>query len=67
VYEPGDEVDLFDTGLKQWRGAYIVMLKKADTPLIKIRNLRTGSLQFVSAERLRRASLPPFAIQSLRS
>jgi hypothetical protein len=43
------------------------MLKKADTPLIKIRNIRTGSLQFVSAERLRRASLPPFAIQSLRS
>jgi hypothetical protein len=66
MYEPGDKVDLFDIGLKEWRGSYVVMPKKTDTPLIKIRNTKTGSLQFVSAGRLRRAKLPPFSIRGLQ-
>jgi hypothetical protein len=66
MYEPGDKVDLFDIGFKEWRGSYVVMPKKTDTPLIKIRNIKTGSLQFVSAGRLRRAKLPPFFIRGLQ-
>jgi hypothetical protein len=66
MYEPGDKVDLFDIGLKEWRGAYVVMPQKAVSDLVKIRNTKTGSLQFVSAGRLRRAKLPPFFVKGLQ-
>lgn len=66
MYEIGDIVDLNDL-LLGWRGKYIVMAKKVDTPLIKIRNLGTGSQQFVSAERLRRSKLSQFFIKGLQN
>jgi hypothetical protein len=49
-----------------WRGQYIVMAKKVDTPLIKIKNQGTGSQQFVSADRLRKSRLSQFFIKSLK-
>jgi hypothetical protein len=42
------------------------MAKKADTPLIKIKNMATNSQQFVSASRLRRSRLSQFFIKSLQ-
>jgi hypothetical protein len=41
------------------------MAKKVDTPLVKIRNLATGSQQFVSPDRLRKSRLSQFFIKSL--
>lgn len=64
VFFPGDIVDLLDARFG-WRGRYIVMEKKTDTPLVKIKNLGTNSQQFVSAERLRRSKLPQFFIKGL--
>jgi hypothetical protein len=64
MYAPGDIVDLNDL-LFGWRGRYIVMAKKADTPLIKIKNMATNSQQFVSANRLRRSRLSQFFVKSL--
>ena len=63
---PGDAVDLFDTLFQEWRGAYVVMPQKTDTGLIKIRNTKTGSQQFVRAERLRKGRLAPFSIKMLK-
>jgi hypothetical protein len=65
MYAPGDIVDLNDL-LFGWRGRYIVMAKKTDTPLIKIKNTATNSQQFVSASRLRRSRLSQFFIKSLQ-
>ncbi len=65
MFFPGDIVDLLDVRFG-WRGRYIVMDKKTDTPLVKIKNLGTNSQQFVGAERLRRSKLPQFFIKSLR-
>lgn len=67
MYEPGDIVDLFDVTLQQWRGKYIVMLKKAVTPLIKIKNMATNREQFVPTTRLRRGRLSQFFIKGLQS
>jgi hypothetical protein len=64
MYSTGDIVDLNDL-MFGWRGQYIVMAKKVDTPLVKIRNLATGSQQFVSPERLRKSRLSQFFIKSL--
>lgn len=64
MYSAGDIVDLNDR-IFGWRGQYIVMAKKVDTPLIKIKNMGTNSQQFVSADRLRRGRLSQFFIKSL--
>jgi len=66
LFSDGDIVDLNDQNFG-WRGQYIVMAKKVDTPLIKIKNLGTGSQQFVSASSLRRSQLPRFSLKSLRA
>ena len=65
-FSPGDSVDLYDTLFQQWRGAYVVAPQKTDTGLIKIRNTKTNSVQFIRAERLRRGRLAPFSIASLK-
>jgi len=64
TYNPGDIVDLNDL-MFGWRGKYVVMPKKVETPLVKIKNQGTGSQQFVSPERLRRSRLSQFFIKSL--
>jgi hypothetical protein len=64
MYSTGDIVDLNDL-MFGWRGQYIVMAKKVDTPLVKIRNLATGSQQFVSPDRLRKSRLSQFFVKSL--
>jgi hypothetical protein len=66
LFSTGDVVDLEDA-LFGWRGQYIIMAKKVKTPLIKIRNLGTGSQQFVSANKLRKSRLSQFFIKSLQS
>jgi hypothetical protein len=42
------------------------MTKKTETPLIKIKNVKTNSMQFVSAKRLRRSVLQPFFVKGLQ-
>jgi hypothetical protein len=59
LFSTGDIVDLKDFNFG-WRGKYIVMVKKVQTPLIKIKNLGTGSQQFVRAENLRKSRLSQF-------
>lgn len=44
----------------------MVAPQKTDTGLIKIRNTKTGSQQFVRAERLRKGRLAPFFIKTLK-
>jgi hypothetical protein len=66
TFSPGDSVDLYDRLFQQWRGAYVVAPQKTDTGLIKIRNTKTGSQQFVRAERLRKGRLAPFFIKTLK-
>ena len=65
-FQAGDIVDLNDrfTG---WRGRYIVMEKKVITPLIKIKNQGTNSMQFVNANNLRKSRLPQFSLKILQS
>jgi hypothetical protein len=65
-FQPGDSVDLFDRLFQQWRGAYVVAKSTAATELVKIRNTKTGSQQFVRADRLRKGRLAPFFIKSLK-
>lgn len=65
MFETGAIVDLNDL-LFGWRGQYVVLAKKVDTPLIKVKNMGTNSQQFVSADRLRRSRLPQFFIKSLQ-
>ena len=59
MFSTGDIVDLND-GNFGWRGKYIVMVKKVETPLIKIKNLGTGSQQFVRTESLRKSKCAQF-------
>ena len=59
LFSAGDIVYLND-GNFGWRGKYIVMVKKVETPLIKIKNLGTGSQQFVRAESLRKSRSSQF-------
>jgi hypothetical protein len=65
MYNPGDIVDLNDL-MFGWRGQYIVMAKKVDTPLVKIKNMGTNSMQFVSPDRLRKSRLSQFFIKGLQ-
>jgi len=64
MFEPGTIVDLNDH-IFGWRGQYKVLPKKAETSLVKIKNLGTNSEQFVSADRLRRSRLSQFFIKGL--
>jgi len=66
MYNPGDIVDLNDL-MFGWRGQYIVMAKKVDTPLVKIKNMGTNSQQFVSPDRLRKSRLSQFFLKSLQT
>jgi hypothetical protein len=66
MYSPGDIVDL-DDRVFGWRGQYIVMAKKVDTPLVKIKNMATNSQQFVSPDRLRKSRLSQFFLKSLQT
>jgi hypothetical protein len=66
MYSPGDIVDL-DDRIFGWRGRYLVMVKKIDTPLIKIKNMATNSVQFVSPDRLRKSRLSQFFLKSLQA
>ena len=45
----------------------MVMAKKVETPLIKIKNQGTGSQQFVSPDRLRKGRLSQFFLKSLQA
>jgi len=65
MFSTGDLVDLNDA-LFGWRGQYTVMPKKVVTELIKIKNVRTNSQQFVRPERLRPSRLAPFFIKTLQ-
>jgi hypothetical protein len=65
MYLVGEIVDLNDR-IMGWRGQYSVMMKIADTPLIKIKNLGTNSQQFVSADRLRKGRLAQFTVKSIQ-
>ena len=64
-WAPGAIVDLNDP-LFGWRGSYVVVASKVQTDLVKIKNLRTGSQQFVRPGRLRVGRLPQFSIASLK-
>jgi hypothetical protein len=64
-WAPGAVVDLNDA-LFGWRGSYVVVASKVQTELVKIKNLKTGSQQFVSPSRLRMGRLPQFSIASLK-
>lgn len=67
-FQVGATVDLYDVGLKQWRGEYIVIKIPEDgRGLYKIRNTKTNSQQFVRGKVLRRNRLGPFRIESLHS
>jgi hypothetical protein len=65
MFQPGDIVDLNDA-LFGWRGSYQVVASKVVTELIKIKNVKTGSQQFVKPDRLRKGRLPPFFIKGLQ-
>lgn len=61
---PGTIVDLNDK-LFGWRGKYKIMEQKANFDLVRIQNLQTNSIQFVSPDRLRLSILPQFRLKSL--
>jgi hypothetical protein len=65
MYNVGDMVDLNDL-MFGWRGKYIVVAQKAHFHLIKIKNLGTNSMQFVSPGRLRKSRLSQFFIKGLQ-
>jgi len=63
----GTIVDLYDGGLKQWRGEYIVIkITDGDRALYKIRNTKTNSQQFVKEKALRIGRLGPYRVESLQ-
>jgi len=61
----GTIVDLYDFGLKQWRGEYAIIKIIPDTGLYKIKNTKTNSQQFVREKVLRMGRLSPFRVKSL--
>ena len=61
----GTVVDLNDD-LFGWRGKYIVVVQKSHFHLVKIRNMATNSVQFVSPDKLRRSRLSQFFVKSLQ-
>ncbi len=44
----------------------MVAPQKTDTGLIKVRNTKTNSIQFVRASRLRKGRLAPFSIKGFK-
>jgi hypothetical protein len=64
-FSVGMIVDLSDA-LFGWRGSYEVVKQTSSFEKVKIKNVKTGSQQFVSPEKLRMGRLPPFCIQSLQ-
>ena len=56
----------FDDDLFGWRGKYIVVVQKSHFHLIKIRNMATNSVQFVSPDKLRLSRLPQFFVKGLQ-
>ena len=61
----GTIVDL-DDGFFGWRGKYIVVVQKSHFHLIKIRNMATNSVQFVSPDKLRLSRLSQFFVKGLQ-
>jgi hypothetical protein len=64
-FDVGTIVDLLDV-MMGWRGKYKVIVQKSNFELVRIQNLDTKSVQFVSAKRLRLSILPQFGLKSLR-
>ena len=64
-FDVGTIVDLFDV-MMGWRGKYKVIVQKSNFELVRIQNLDTKSVQFVSVKRLRLSILPQFGLKSLR-
>jgi hypothetical protein len=64
MYNVGDIVDFRDE-LFGWRGRYVIVAQKTRFHLIKIKNIGTNSMQFVSPDRLRKSRLSQFFIKSL--
>jgi hypothetical protein len=62
----GTIVDL-DDNLFGWRGKYIVVAQKSHFHLVKIRNMATNSVQFVSPDKLRLSRLSQFFIRGLQA
>ena len=56
----------FDDDLFGWRGKYIVVAQKSHFHLIKIRNMATNSVQFVSPDKLRLSRLSQFFVKGLQ-
>ena len=56
----------FDDDLFGWRGKYIVVVQKSHFHLIKIRNMATNSVQFVSPDKLRLSRLSQFFVKGLQ-
>jgi hypothetical protein len=65
-FSVGTIVDLLDV-MMGWRGKYKVIVQKSNFELVRIQNLDTKSVQFVSVKRLRLSILPQFGLKSLRS
>jgi hypothetical protein len=66
MYNVGDIVDLNDL-MFGWRGKYMVVVQKTHFHLVKIKNLGTNSMQFVSPDRLRKSRLSQFFLKSLQA
>jgi hypothetical protein len=65
MYNVGDIVDFRDE-LFGWRGRYVIVTQKTHFHLVKIKNLGTNSMQFVSPDRLRKSRLQQFFIRGLQ-
>jgi hypothetical protein len=65
MYNVGDIVDLNDL-MFGWRGKYVVVVQKTHFHLVKIKNMGTNSMQFVSPDRLRKSRLSQFFIKGLQ-
>lgn len=67
-FSVGAIVDLYDGGLRQWRGEYtVIKTPEDDRGLYKIRNTKTNSQQFVREKVLRVGRLGPYRVESLHS
>ena len=56
----------FNDGLFGWRGQYKVVAQKSNFELVKIRNMATNSVQFVSPDKLRLSRLSQFFVKGLQ-
>jgi hypothetical protein len=67
-FSVGAIVDLYDVGLRQWKGEYtVIKTPEDDRGLYKIRNTKTNSQQFVREKALRVGRLGPYRVESLHS